>query len=299
MGKEVNSMMDFRMNTFVSVCRHLNFTKAAEELHITQPAVSQHIRYLEDYYGAKLFVYEKKKMKLTEAGNLLYRAAVTINHDIRYLKESLHDFALRKERLIFGATLTIGEFVIAERLRDYLHCYPDAEIRMTIGNTRELLDKLRLGEIDFALIEGNFSKKEYDYLTFSQERFIPVCGRDYHFARNPQKLEDLLSERLIVREIGSGTREIMEKNFEYRNLAIDDFKNTVEISGMNAIKTMVEYNCGLTFLYEAVVKRELKRGILREIELTDFQVTHDFTFIWNHGSVFCENYQEIFKLLQP
>ena len=290
-------MMDFRMDTFVTVCQYLNYTKAAEILHITQPAVSQHIHYLENYYGTKLFVYEKKKMMLTQAGDMLYRAAVTMKHDVRYLQESLRDFAMRKERLIFGATLTIGEFVIAEQLRDYLNCFPNAEIRMMIGNTRELLDKLHLGEIDFALVEGNFSKKEYDYLTFSQERFIPVCGWDYCFSHNPEKLEDLLSERLIVREIGSGTREIMEKNFEYRNLAIGDFRNTIEISGMTAIKNMVEYNCGITFLYEAVVKRELKSGILREIELVDFQISHDFTFIWNRGSVFSENYREIFKLL--
>ena len=290
-------MMDFRMDTFVTVCQYLNYTKAAEILHITQPAVSQHIHYLENYYGTKLFVYEKKKMMLTQAGDMLYKAAVTMKHDVRYLQESLRDFAMRKERLIFGATLTIGEFVIAEQLRDYLNCFPNAEIRMMIGNTRELLDKLHLGEIDFALVEGNFSKKEYDYLTFSQERFIPVCGWDYCFSHNPEKLEDLLSERLIVREIGSGTREIMEKNFEYRNLAIGDFRNTIEISGMTAIKNMVEYNCGITFLYEAVVKRELKSGILREIELADFQISHDFTFIWNRGSVFSENYREIFKLL--
>ncbi|MBC3886995.1 LysR family transcriptional regulator [Acetobacterium paludosum] len=291
-------MLDFRMDTFLTVCRYMNFTKAAEILSITQPGVSQHIHYLETCYGAKLFKYDKKKMRLTDAGDILYKTAVRMKHDELYLKESITDFDTRKKRLVFGATLTIGEFVIGEHLKDYLAAYPDAQVKMLIGNTSELLASLRLGEIDFALVEGNFSKNEYDHLIYSKERYIPVCGKDYSFQSEPNKLEDLLTHRIIVRETGSGTREILEKNLEYRNLVIEDFKYVVEVGGMNAIKSLVEYNCGITFLYEAVVKKELKSGTLRELKLEDFEVTHDFAFIWNHGSLFSDHYQKLFKLLK-
>lgn len=291
-------MMDFRIDTFLEVCRHMNFTKAAEILNITQPAVSQHIRYLEDSYNAKLFVYEGKKMYLTNAGDILYRAAITMKHDDLYLKNIINDSNKRKNRLIFGATLTIGEFVMAKHIKSYLKLYPDTEVRMIEGNTSELLRKLSMGEIDFALVEGNYAKEEYDYLVYSQERYIPVCGKNYSFQREPEKLKDLLSERIIIRERGSGTREILERNLEYRNLEIQDFRYTVEIGGLNAIKSLVEFGCGITFLYEAVVKKELEKGILREIKLEDFQVSHDFTFIWNKGSVFSENYREVCEILR-
>lgn len=291
-------MMDFRIDTFLEVCRHMNFTKAAEILNITQPAVSQHIRYLEDSYNAKLFVYEGKKMYLTNAGDILYRAAITMKHDDLYLKNIINDSNKRKNRLIFGATLTIGEFVMAKHIKSYLKLYPDTEVRMIEGNTSELLRKLSMGEIDFALVEGNYAKEEYDYLVYSQERYIPVCGKNYSFQREPEKLKDLLSERIIIRERGSGTREILERNLEYRNLEIQDFRYTVEIGGLNAIKSLVEFGCGITFLYEAVVKKELEKGILREIKLEDFQVSHDFTFIWNKGSVFSENYREVCEILK-
>jgi len=87
-------LMDFRINTFLEVCRQMNFTKAAKALNITQPAVSQHIQYLEDYYGVELFAFEGKKMSLTEAGKMLYQAATTIKHDDIFLKERIN--ALKK-----------------------------------------------------------------------------------------------------------------------------------------------------------------------------------------------------------
>lgn len=291
-------MMDFRINTFLAVCRHMNFTKAAEALNITQPAVSQHIHYLEGYYGVKLFGYEGKKLYLTNAGDILYQAAITIKHDELYLKEIMNESNKRKNRLIFGATLTIGEFVMANHMKSYLNLYPDAEIRMIVGNTSELLEKLSIGEIDFALVEGNYAKKEYDYLVYSQERYIPVCSKHYIFQKEPKRLTDLLSERIIIRESGSGTREILERNLEYRNLEIKDFRYSIEIGGMNAIKSLVESGLGITFLYEAAVKKDLEKGIIREIKLEDFQVSHDFAFIWNKGSIFSENYREIFEILK-
>lgn len=297
-GRDIFTMMDFRINTFITVCKCMNFTKAAEQLNITQPAVTQHIHYLENLYGIKIFAYEGKKMILTEAGSVLYQAAVSMKQDERYLKESISDLIKGKKRMIFGATLTIGEFVMAEHIKEYLDRYPNTEIRMKVGNTSELLEQLSLGEIDFALVEGNISKNEYDYMVYSLERYIPVCSKDYSFQREPERLQDLLFERIVIREEGSGTREILEKNLEARNLSVGDFRHSVEIGGMNAIKLLVELGCGITFLYEAAVKKELDAGALREIKLTDFQVTHDFKFIWNKGSVFSEHYREICKTLK-
>jgi len=291
-------MMDFRMDTFLKVCRHMNFTKAAESLNITQPAVSQHIHYLEGFYNVKLFAYKGKRMYLTNAGDILYQAAITMKHDDLYLKEIINDLNKRKNRLIFGATLTISEFVMAKHIKLYLNLYPDTEVRMVEGNTSELLEKLRTGEVDFALVEGNYAKKEYDYLVYSQERYIPVCSADYIFQKKPKELADLLSERIIIRESGSGTREILEKNLECRNLEIEDFRYTVEIGGINAIKSLVELGCGITFLYQAAVKKELEKGILREIKLDDFKISHDFAFIWNKSSAFSENYREICEILK-
>lgn len=289
-------MIDYRMNTFIAVYENMNLTKAAAQLNITQPAVTQHIHYLEDYYGIKLITYEGKKLHLTEEGMVLYQTAITMKHDESYLREQIRN--LNKKRLIFGATLTIGEFVMAKHIKAMLNSYPDIELRMIIGNTSELLEKLRLSKIDFAIVEGNFTKKDYDFLVYSQERYIPICHKDYPLHSKPVKLTDLLSERIIIREKGSGTREILEKSLEARNLNLEDFRHVIEIGGMNAIKSLVEAGCGITFLYEAAVRKELEQGLYKEIKLEDFHVIHDFDFIWNKGSAFTDSYKKTYELLK-
>lgn len=291
-------MLDFRMDTFLTVCKYMNFTKAADKLSITQPAVSQHIRYLEEDYGIKIFQYEGKKMMLTKEGEVLLNAATTIMHDDVFLREKLKDIKRQQHNLIFGTTLTIGEFVMSNRLASYLNKFPDTNIRMVVSNTYGLLEKIDMGEIDFAIIEGYFTKSEYDYLTYSREKYIPICSCKYEFNGKHETIEDLLSERLIVREPGSGTREILERVLGEKNLAISDFKNIVEISNINAIKSIVGANCGITFIYEVAVKEEIKSGLIKEIKLNDYHVTHDFTFVWRKGSIFAERYKELFEILR-
>ena len=146
-------MLDFRIETFLTVCQTMNFTRAAQLLHITQPAVSQHIHALEQQYGARLFHYEGKQLSLTQAGQLLRQAATTMRHDARHLQDTIRQLGVRR-RMCFGATLTIGEYVMPGPLLRLLKQQPELELRMIMGNTAQLLELLDRGEIDFAIVEG-------------------------------------------------------------------------------------------------------------------------------------------------
>lgn len=288
-------MLDFRIDTFLTVCEYMNFTKAAEVLCITQPAVSQHIKYLEKCYDTKLFEYEGKKIKLTKSGKMLYETVATMKHDEQYLKEKITEEKLGIKNLRFGATLTIGEFILPPKLNNYLNKNNNVHITMIVENTEELLYKLEHGEIDFALVEGYFVKNEYDFMVYSREKYICVSGKDYMLKKKPHVLEDLLEETLIIREKGSGTRDIFEKNLERQNLTLNDFNKVIEIGNVNAIKYLVKNNIGITSLYEVAVKEELENGTLRKIEIEDLQKTHDFYFIWRKNSTFKSLYQKIIK----
>lgn len=290
-------MLDFRMDTFLTVCETMNFTRAAEMLRITQPAVSQHIRYIEQYYGVKLFCVEGKKIVITKEGKLLRNTILTMKHDVIFLQKKLHELPARRS-LYFGVTLTVGEYVIPEAVQRYLHNHPDTAIRMIVENTQNLLKKLNSGEIDFALVEGYFAKNEYDHLIYSTEPYIAVAGKEYPFKKKPHILEDLLFERLLIREKGSGTRTILEKHLEERNLQLSDFQSVVEIGNISAIKQLAQENCGITFLYEAAVKKEIDAGTLAPVFLDNFKVEHDFTFIWRRNSVFVEDYKELYEELK-
>ena len=149
-------MQDFRMETFLAVCRNLNYTKAAEELCITQPAVSQHIRHLEEYYGTRLFISEGKKMVLTEAGRLLQSAGLTMRHDECALKEQMARAGAEGRSLHMGATMTIGEFVLPFMLNRFMLNEPEATVHVTVANTTDLLRSIDEGKLDFALVEGYF-----------------------------------------------------------------------------------------------------------------------------------------------
>ncbi len=286
-------MLDFRIQTFLCVCRHMNFTSAAEELHITQPAVSQHIRHLEQIYGMQLFVREGKRIYLTPAGEILRNTMVTMQNDTQMMAKRMQQCGEKKQQLSFGVTMTIGEYVITTPLARYLKKYPETDVHIYYDNTTRLLETLREGKIDFALVEGDFRSEQFDTLVYRTEQFLPVCAAGHVFAGTVHHLKDLLPERLLVREKGSGSRDILEKNLAVKNLTIADFSHEVQVENMHTIVSLLEQDCGIAFLYESAVRQAMIQGRVRSIPLEDFSMQHDFTFLWNKGSAFSGDYYQI------
>lgn len=286
-------MLDFRTRTFLTVCKYMNYTKAAEELCITQPAVSQHIKFLETDYKAKLFYYEGKKLALTPAGELFYKKLATIAYDDQILRKRMLEDSKSVMHLNFGATRTIGEFYLTDKLTQFLAENPSVQLSMIVENTAYLLDKLQKGEIDFALLEGYFPKTEYSFLPYAREEYICVAAPNCPFKQTPHLLEDLLTETLIIREAGSGTRAILEKNLENQNLGVNDFKQLVEIGNIHVLKKLVINNLGITTLYKTAVTEELTNSQLCQVNIEDLQKTHDFYFVWRKNSVFSDLYKQI------
>lgn len=287
-------MLDYRLETFICVAKHLNYTKAAEELNITQPAVSQHIKYIEESYQVKLFHYHKKRLQISEEGNILLSAITTMKHDEIYLRERLITMHKQQKELTFGCTLTVGEYIIPEILATYLKKQKNINMKMVVANTQELLTKINNGDIDFALVEGYFNKNDFDSIIYSRENYIAVCGNQYTFSKPIKHFEDLIDETILLREQGSGTRDILERYAEEKNMKLSDFKNTIEIGSINTIKYMVKQNVGITFLYEAAVKEELKNQEMKIIPLSDMHFHHDITFIYRKNSIFKQYYTDLF-----
>ena len=291
-------MQDFRVETFLTVCRTMNYTRAAEALSITQPAVSQHIAHLERAYGASLFTYRNKKLALTPEGQLLQGALATMAHDEAMLRARIASVAGSARReLSLGMTLTAGEYVVARPLADYLAAHPELRATVRSGGTAELLDLLNGGQIDCAFVEGFFDKSAYAWNAFRTERLVCVCAADYAFAREPQCMEDLFAQHVLVRERGSGTRAVLEHALAARNYTLDSFSQVSVVESLDIIKVFVERGLGISFLYEAAVARELAAGTLRIVELDGFSVDHDIAFIRLKNSVFEPEFQQLFDEL--
>lgn len=304
-------MLDPRTLTFLEVCRCGSFTTAAAHLHVTQPAVSQHIRALERHYQARLFERRGRATVITPAGRLLYRTLARLANDEQRLQAETRELASGKADLQpvrLGATRTIGDYVMPRVLPAYLAAHPEAHLVLTVGNTQGLLQALEAGSIDFALVEGSFDRSSFASEPFSREPIAAVCapelaakhaigqmpseGPGHSSGRRPP-LADLTALPLILREEGSGTREILARHLATRELAFADFARTVELGSVAAIKACAEAALGVTFLYRIAVERELATGTLVDVTPADFSLAHDFTLIWQAGSLYAPRYRAI------
>lgn len=290
-------MQDFRMETFLAVCEYMNFTKAAQKLGLTQPAVSQHIHFLENEYQVKLFTLNGRRIQLTEAGKLLQSAALSIKHDEIYLKSKMKRTGEKKKEYLFGATLTAAEYILPARLVKFHKLHPESRISMQVGNTKELRQQIDSGALDFAVVEGYFPKEDYEAFLYRSENYLPVCAGGMEERYRGRDIRALLEETLIVREDGSGTREVLEKILAEQGLSIQDFKNVLEIGNISVIKVLAEEGCGITFLYQAAAEQEIKAGRLKKIQLADWNYSHNMMFIFRKGSIFKEDYRGIFEEL--
>ena len=287
-------MLDFRTDTFLTVCQTMNFTVAAKQLNITQPAVSQHIHFLEEQYNTSLFIYRNKQLFLTHSGEILRKHLLTMKNDEKNIKEELKSNFTGIETLSIGVTMTIGEYAIVDKLANFLIQHPEINVHLHYGNTLQLLKLLDNGLISMAIVEGNYPKENYSHKKYSTEDYIAVCAASHIFmADHPHTISDLVCERLLVREEGSGTRNILEQCLISRGFRISDFIHYTEVENMHTIIDLLKKDCGISFLYKIAVENELKSGILKEISLEDFKMQHDFDIIWEKHSIYTDKYLSI------
>lgn len=289
-------MLDFRTETFLTVCQTMNFTAAAKHLNITQPAVSQHIHFLEEQYHTSLFIYRNKQLFLTHSGEILRKRLLTMKNDEKAIMEELKSSYSETETLSIGVTMTIGEYAIVDKLANFLICHPEINIHLHYGNTSQLLNLLDNGQISAAIVEGNYPKENYSHKKYSTEDYIAVCAASHKFMiDHPRTIYDLVCERLLLREEGSGTRDILEQSLIARGLQISDFIHYTEVENMHTIIGLLKKDCGISFLYKIAVENELKSGILKEIPLDDFKMQHDFDIIWEKHSIYTDKYLSVCK----
>lgn len=279
-------MQDAKMETFLSVCEYRNFTHAADALGLTQPAVSRQMKSLEEYYGVPLFRYEGKKLLLTDAGETLYRFARVAKSDENRLREQMRTNIRRPLRL--GCTPTPGGFMLPSLLSDYLRTHPSSDVHICIQNTGSLLEKLDHDEIDLAIVEGNFPKKEYGHLLFSIQNYVPICSAKWELPDST--IESLLPHTLILREAGSGNREILESSLRRHNLLPSDFAGMIEVNNLHLQKELVLHGLGIAFVFEAAICGEDHFQI---IPLEGFPLKHEINLVWRKDSIFQEEYVQM------
>lgn len=267
--------MDNKLQTFIKVYELKSYTQAAETLHLTQPAVSQQIKKLETQFDCKLVNTNGGKMEFTEYADILYQYAKANAQQIDTLHQNI---ALKKQKVSFGMTLSIADYYFPDELGSFL-VESSHESEIVIGNTEELLELMKIGQLDAALIEGSYDRKYFDGIAYRQEPFIAVASAKEQLDKEPIDLQDLFNRSLLIREEGSGTRKILEDWLFLENESVHSFKHIVEVANFVAIKNMLLNDNCISFMYEGVARQEIKSGKLRKMEIESFNLQRSFHFV--------------------
>jgi DNA-binding transcriptional LysR family regulator len=234
----------------------MNYREAAEKLNLTQPAVSKQIHSLENEYGVKLFTYDGRHLEKTEKCLILESYAQSLEYNYQEMQLAMK--TQKKLHLRVGATKTIGDYVIAPAIMQYLED-PAHELSLIVDNTEQLLKRLDENSLDFAIVEGRFDKKKYQFRLFRKEPFIGIRAKQQSVKSkwlSGMTMEEILSETLIVREKGSGTRELFERDLEGMGYSLNSFSRVIELSSFRLIREAVKRGLGISFLYKAVIEGE-------------------------------------------
>ena len=279
--------MEQKLRTFLTLCQTMNYRMAAERLHLSQPAVTKQIQSLEQSLQTKLFYYDGHTLHKTEECLLLERYAISQQYQFEELQL---DIAGKKRlKLRIGATKTIGDYVLIDAIRNYL-LVSEHELSLVVDNTKHLLQMLDENQLDFAVIEGSFSKTKYDSYLLRMEPFVGICAKTSPLCGKYVRIEDLLQETIIVREEGSGTRRIFEERLIASGYELSDFFREVSISSFVSVKALVAGGIGISFLYRSVIANEDDIGTFTVDELTEPHAFHD---VYTRGTN-AKKYAELF-----
>ena len=279
--------MDPKLHTFLTLCQTMNYRLAAERLHLSQPAVTKQIQSLEQMLQTKLFHYDGHALHKTEECLLLERYAISQQYQFEELQLALA--GKKRLKLRIGATKTIGDYVLIDAIKDYLG-NPTHELSLVVDNTKHLLQMLDENQLDFAVIEGTFSKTKYDSYLLRMEPFVGICAKNNPLCGKLVAIEDLLSQTIIVREEGSGTRRIFEERLIAAGYELSDFFREVSISSFVSIKALVAGGIGVSFLYKSVVENENNIGTFTVNGITE---PHAFHVVYTRNTN-AKNYAEQF-----
>ncbi|MFB5283185.1 LysR family transcriptional regulator [Peribacillus asahii] len=270
--------MDQLLSVFISVADKRNFSRAAEELHMTQPAVSQQIQQLEKHVGAKLLLRTNKSVQLTKAGEIVYLHAKEITG--LYKRMSMLVNELNNEPtgpLKIGASYTFGEYVLPHILARMKNLFPNIFPSVQIGNTRDIAKAITSHEIDVGIVEGEISLRNIYIKSVSTDQMYIVAGGKYPIYFNKEVTRrQVEQENWIVREVGSGTREATETLFQ--SLQIRPSK-LMEFGSTQLIKEAVEAGLGISYLSELTVKKERILGTIQVLNVKGTPIKRNFSVI--------------------
>lgn len=273
-------MADRRLQVFFAVAKHGSFTRAADSLFMTQPAVTFQIKQLEEHFNCRLFERQHQKIALTEAGRLVFGFAEKILALSDEMEGRVAELTGQMGgTLDIGASTTLGEFILPAVLSQFNELYPQVHLRMVIGNSEQIQTSVTEGALDLGLIDSAVQMKAITAESVGTDMLAAVCAKAYPLAElTTVKAAELTEYEYVSREPGSGTRECIEVYLKQHGVTPEQLKTVMELGSPEALKNVVLTGLGYALMSPSVVRRELARGELVAIPLEP-ALRREFTLI--------------------
>ena len=271
-----------QLETFARVARLGSYTRAAEELHLTQPGVTQQVRALERHFGLRLVDIVGRRPVLTDAGRFLAERTAALLESLGELEREMGQFAaVHGGELRLGATLTIGSYVVPALLGRFAESYPTIRLRVEIANTALMARRIQSEELGLALIEGPLDDSTLDIVPFMDDRLCLVVPAGHRFARRARIAPgELVGEPFVWREAGSGTRAAAEAALLAAGIQPPV---VLELPSGEGVARAVEEGLGLTILSWLVVERAVAEGRLATVDLVGIDLRRTFRLVTVRG----------------
>jgi len=262
--------IDFRhLETFCRVATLKSFSKAAEDLFLTQPTVSGHILALEKSLSLRLFDRTGREVRLTKAGETFYGFALKILTSRKELINALGEFSqgIRGE-LSLGASTIPGEYLLPKGMADFKKEHPHFNISLKIADTKEIVQYVLEGMVEFGVTGAKLNHPSLHYEKYTEDEIIVVSSLDHFLSRKKRvEIEDLMKEPWIIREEGSGTQMAVEKELRKRGRSLKQFHVVIEMGSTSSLKEGVKAGLGLAFISKRAAEEELNRKVLSKIDV--------------------------------
>ena len=273
-------MADRRLQVFHTVARLLSFTKAAESLHMTQPAVTFQVRQLEEYFNTRLFDRTHNRISLTDAGKRVFEYADEIFDLYAKMENAVRDMTGEISGiLIIGASTTIAEYMLPALLGDFKRKYPDINVHLKVSNSDGIVSMVENNDIDLGVVEAPVMNKNLVVENCRHDRLVAIVPPQHSLASEQKvQLKDLMNHAYIAREEGSGTREVIHEYLTNAGMKPADIHVAMELGSPEAIKGAVEAGMGVSIVSEVTIHKEMQLGTLVALEL-DPPMERPFSFV--------------------
>lgn len=274
-------MIDDKLYTLIVLERERNYTKTAAICHISQPAVTQHIKSLEDFYGIKIFKRNGRELLLTIEGELLVKNARRLYALNNKIKSEIELSFKKLKQLNIGITLTAGGYFIPEILKVFKENYPLIKFNFHTDLAENLVNRINNFELDFAIIDGIPPKNNLNKTLLSMDQLIVIANNSHPLLNEKNVSFDMLKkEDFILRHDTADTRKAFDAYLKNHLETIDDFNIILEIDNTALIKELIIKGYGISIMSKALCEQNIKQGAIKEIKINDFKLERGIYLVY-------------------